>query len=515
MPASSKWAYTSASERQAPLIATISTGYGVTAVPLCFSAVRRDGGAPPCFVLRGFPAFPPTPGTGPCYGEGAINQLEGVEGLLACRGGLGSFMKQGPLCGLQELGTSSGCLRAVSVGFRGTAMALLLLLTAAGRPAPAAQRVPSHAAEIRNHLQKASEYLQANDPVSAIKELDAVLALDPKNADANANLGVIAFFEHDYKAASQYLRNALAIDPSLVKTQALLGICERRLGQPSAKALLEKSFPKLKDQKLRVQTGLELANIYFEEGNLDECASVMRTLVNLDPDNVEILYMAQLVYSEMAEDTLNKLAIIAPGSARMQQVIAEHLVNQGDLKGAIEHYKKALAIDPRAPGIHYELAQAILQWQRSEPSARREAKKYLESSIALEGDSVRTECQLGSIALLDSDFSTAQDHYTRAYELDPHDPEAQLGLGRVLLQLDNAQEAVKYLEQSVASDPLNASAHYQLAQAYRHLQMTEKAQKELQLFREIKTTKDRVAQLYQQMNRNAKPPVDDVPDTSP
>jgi tetratricopeptide (TPR) repeat protein len=424
-------------------------------------------------------------------------------------------MEEIPCNRLQKSGTPFDCFRSLSAGVRGTAMAFLLLLVAAGPSGLTAQTAPSHAAQIRSHLQKASEYLSSNDPVSAIKELDAVLALDPKNVDANVNLGVIAFFEHDYKAASQYLRNALAIDPSLVKTQALLGICERRLGQPSAKALLEKSFPKLKDKKLQVQAGLELANIYYGEGNLDRSASVMRTLVDLDPDNVEILYMAQLVYTELAEDTLNKLAIIAPGSARMQQVIAEHLVNQGNLKEAIDHYKKALAIDPRIPGVHYELAQAILRWQRSDPTARQEAKKYLESAIALEGDSARTECQLGTIALLDSDFSTAQSHYTRAYELDPHNAEAQLGLGRVLLQLDNAHEAVKYLEQAVASDPLSATAHYQLAQAYRHLQMSEKAQKELQLFQEIKTTKDRVAQLYQQMNRNAKPSADDVPDTSP
>ena len=72
----------------------------------------------------------------------------------------------------------------------------------------------------------------------------------------------------------------------------------------------------------------------------------MRSLVDLDPDNVDVLFMAQRVYSELADDTLNKLAVLAPGSARMQQVIAERLVNGGDLKGAIEHYRKALADRP-------------------------------------------------------------------------------------------------------------------------------------------------------------------------
>ena len=231
----------------------------------------------------------------------------------------------------------------------------------------AAQTGTSHAAEIHNHLRKAAEYLKAKDPDSAVKEFDAVLALDPKNAEAYANLGVVAFFRRDYLNASQYLHKAVVIDPSLVKSQALLGICERRLGDPSARALLEKSFSKLKDKSLRLQVGLELASLYDQQGETGALASIMQSLVDLDPDNVDVLFMAQRVYSELADDTLNKLAIVAPGSARMQQVIAEHLVNEGDLPRAIEHYKKALQIDPRLTGVHFELGEAILQSAAQDP----------------------------------------------------------------------------------------------------------------------------------------------------
>jgi tetratricopeptide (TPR) repeat protein len=74
------------------------------------------------------------------------------------------------------------------------------------------------------------EYLKANDPNSAAKEFEAVLALDPKNAEAYANLGVIAFFKHDYKNASQYLRKALAIEPALVKTQGSARNLRKKIG---------------------------------------------------------------------------------------------------------------------------------------------------------------------------------------------------------------------------------------------------------------------------------------------
>jgi Tfp pilus assembly protein PilF len=129
---------------------------------------------------------------------------------------------------------------------------LVLMLSAIALTAIAAQSARSRDQDIHNHLRRAAEYLKVNDTNSAIQEFDAVLALDPKNAEANANLGVIAFFQRDYQNASKYLRNALVADPSLTKTQALLGICERRLGQSSGQALLEKSFPKLKEKNLAI-----------------------------------------------------------------------------------------------------------------------------------------------------------------------------------------------------------------------------------------------------------------------
>jgi tetratricopeptide (TPR) repeat protein len=363
---------------------------------------------------------------------------------------------------------------------------------------------------LHDHLRKAEAYLRANDPNSAVKELNAVLALDPKNAEAYANLGVIAFFQRDYETASKSFRKALGIDPSSAKAQALLGVCRKRLGDPSARALLEKSFPKLKDKQLRLQVGLELASLYDQQGDPGATASVMTSLVNLDPDNVDVLFMAQRVYSELADSTLDKLAVLAPGSARMQQVIAERLVNQADLKGAINHYRRALAIDPKLNGVHFELGEAILELSPGDTAAEAEAQKEIELAVAVDGDTAKAECEFANIALLVSRPDQALAHYRRAYQLDPNEVQANLGLAK-LLAPDNPQEAIRHLQMAVRVDPLNGSAHYQLAQAYRSLQMGDAAQKEMHLFEEIKTTKDRVEDLYHQMNRQPKPEMGNVP----
>jgi predicted Zn-dependent protease len=241
----------------------------------------------------------------------------------------------------------------------------------------------------------------------------------------------------------------------------------------------------------------------------------MQSLVDLDPDNVEILYMAQRVYFDLADDTLNKLAILAPGSARMQQVIAERLINDGDLKGATEHYRKALEQNPRLPGVHYELAEAILEAAPNDSEAQAEAEKELETAVKFDGDSAKTECLFGRIAWRQSDLKGAYAHYERAFALDPNEVEAQIGISRLLVIMEKPEEALRYLRMAVAADPLNSEAHYRLAVVCKKLQLKDEADKEFRLFQEIKDAKEQVKTLYRQMNKKPSSKEEENLDTEP
>jgi predicted Zn-dependent protease len=200
---------------------------------------------------------------------------------------------------------------------------------------------------------------------------------------------------------------------------------------------------------------------------------------------------------------LNKLAILAPNSARMQQTIAERLINAGDLPSAIVHYRQALEIDPRLPGVHYELAEAILASGGS--NARASAEQEIDQARKAEGDSAKLECLVGSMALDEGDLARADDHYGKALKLNPSDPEAQLGLGRVLIMMDKPEEARHYLEQAVESDPLSLTAHYRLASADKRLGLEQEAEKQARLTEEIRHAKLNVQRLYQEMHKETRP----------
>lgn len=399
----------------------------------------------------------------------------------------------------------------VPMPFRSLWSASLTLFVVSFAYAALAQAPSQQSVKIRDHYQRAQAALQANDAVSAEREFRAILDLDPKNPRAHTGVGILDMDRGDCRGASDEFHSALAAQPSFIKALALLGICQKRMGDRSALTSLQKSFQKLQEKPLRVQVGMELAGLYEQQGDAEAAGAVMRQLVQLDPDNSDILFTAQRIYSDLADDTLTKLAVVAPGSARMQQAIAEKLINTGDLKGAIEHYRKALQIDPRISGVHYELGEAILESARSEAATQAEAQRELEAALGIDGDSAKTECELAEIALLQSDSSRALAHYQRAYQLDPNEPQAEMGLARFAMP-ENPQEAIKYLRMAVQSDPLNGSAHYQLARAYQRMQMTKLAEKELHLSQEIKKMKDQVEALFHQMNRYTKAEAHEAPE---
>jgi tetratricopeptide (TPR) repeat protein len=137
---------------------------------------------------------------------------------------------------------------------------LLLLLALSGSGFSFAQSdTDSPEQQSQLHDRKAQELLSQKRPELAAKEFAAALALDPRNLDARANLGVLLFFQKNYAEAEPLLRSVVGQRPDLLKIRALLGMCERYMGKTSlAQADLEAVVPALQDPNARLNAGLEL-----------------------------------------------------------------------------------------------------------------------------------------------------------------------------------------------------------------------------------------------------------------
>jgi Flp pilus assembly protein TadD len=164
------------------------------------------------------------------------------------------------------------------------------------------QSNPTSEQQIESHNRKAAEYLKENRPDLAVPEFKAIVALDPNNVEARGNLGTMLFFQGDYANAIPELRAALKLRPTLWRTEALLGMAERRTGDTDrAKHDLDKAFSNLTEEKIRTETGMELIEIYSRSGDLEKAAAVIATLKKLNPTDPSVLYSAFRLYSVLAD----------------------------------------------------------------------------------------------------------------------------------------------------------------------------------------------------------------------
>jgi tetratricopeptide (TPR) repeat protein len=372
--------------------------------------------------------------------------------------------------------------------------AILLFL---GSLQSAAQSAASRQQQIEAHNRQAQQYIKEHRADLASAELRAIIALDPNNVDARGNLGVMLFFQGDYADAIPQLRAALKLQPGLWKIEALLGMSEKRTSDAQG-ALddLEKAFPRLQEEKIRIEAGMELIEIYNGTGDLDKAAAIVSVLRGSYPSNVDVLYASYRIYSDLAGESMLSLSMVAPDSARMHQVMAHEMARQGDTEAAIRNYREALTLAPQLPGLHFELAEAL--HASSGSTEKQEAEGEYKAALAVNPFDEESERRLGEIAAERGDQKEAFEYYSRAVQLQPIDAEANIDLAK-LISMNQPEKAEALLQRALELDPTIAVAHYRLSILYRNAGRTADAQHELEAYRKYKQMKEKLRGVYREM----------------
>lgn len=358
------------------------------------------------------------------------------------------------------------------------------------------QSASSRQADLAHHETLAKQYLSERKPAQAIPELQAVVALDPKNLDARANLGVLLFFQGEFNAALPQLRAAIQMKPGLWKIESLLGIAERRTGDDSQGRLdLESAFPHIDDQKLKVDVGLQLIESYTATDDLDKASDLISQLLRLKPTDPALLYAAYRIHSQMMAQDLLSLSLAAPESAQLHQAIAHELQRTHDLQGTIKNLREALALDPNLPGIHFELAEAL--HASDDQRLRAEAVQQYKLAVLTDPVDAKAASRLGDIEVENGDLDAAEKDYQQALKLQPNSPDATIGMANVLSERGDPSAAAPLLEQVIAADPSNYLAHFRLSAVYRKLHRPEDVKRELDAYTKYKTMHEKLTTIYQ------------------
>jgi len=306
----------------------------------------------------------------------------------------------------------------------------------------------------------------------------SMAVLQAQNAEALLTQGIDQFQKGEYTAARETLKKAVDASPAdaraityMALVMATLGDCAHTVNEL---AMQSKRNP---DPKIKRLAGLAAAQCYLGRNDFTEIFPILTDLLNKDPNDPDVLYLAAKVYNKAWNATLYEMFQRVPSSYRVNQLSAEVFENQGKLVEAIAEYHKAISKNPKALGLHSRLGRDLmLQSHTGEELAQ--AQKEFEAELAMNPNDAAAEYQLGQALVKQQKPVDAQPHFEKALALAPNFPEALVALAKLHYAARKFDEAVKLLEHAVEIAPAMETAHETLMAAYRDAGKKKEAMRE-------------------------------------
>jgi len=160
---------------------------------------------------------------------------------------------------------------------------------------------------------------------------------------------------------------------------------------------------------------------------------------------------------ELAEARLLQVLKLAPKFAAAHGNLGVLRRRRGDIPGALDAYRNALALDPRDPSILGNLAALY-----SGIGREREAKAAL-ALADLSRATPYTVLARGDLEAADGRVDAALRYYRKAARLDPKIPDPYVSIARLARSAGRVNDARKAAERALKLDPDNAEAHAILA----------------------------------------------------
>jgi tetratricopeptide (TPR) repeat protein len=138
---------------------------------------------------------------------------------------------------------------------------------------------------------------------------------------------------------------------------------------------------------------------------------------------------------------------------------------------AVKYFTKALALEPKASSIHYQLAMAFrglgdVQKMQEQLQARGEIEPVIQDPLVDEIDILKQGkvglLERGSAAMRENRYADAVTTYRQMVRLYPSDPIAYKYLGMALARSGKISEAFEQYAHSLQLDPNNAAVQYEM-----------------------------------------------------
>lgn len=183
------------------------------------------------------------------------------------------------------------------------------------------------------------------------------------------------------------------------------------------------------------------------------CLAFAAKLGAMTAQRNEVYRSALTLWSATVQET--------PDNAGARNNLGDALLQQGDLKDAMEQYAEAVRISPGFAGARLNLENALLRAGRVD-----DALAQGEAAVRLAPGAAEVHRSLGNVLLRTGDLAAATAEYRDALRIDPQDPESHAYLGYVFGKTGRPADAVAEYREALRLKPDLLDARVNLGQAY-------------------------------------------------
>ncbi len=295
-----------------------------------------------------------------------------------------------------------------------------------------------------------------NQPDQAEADLQTALKKDPKNSAALVMLGEIRFQQKRYPEGAQMLQQALDEDPhQLPALQVLVNYYIFQHQPDKAIALIQQQIAKNPNSSVLYD---ELAEVQLANKDVNGAVNSADKALQLNPSDPGAL----MAYTRAETGIGNPAAAIAkwqtwtnahPTDARGPLMMGTLEEARGNTDGAMDDYKKALAIQPDQPVAENNLAYLMLQKGQDVD----QALSLAQSARRALPHAPNTADTLAWAYYTKGIFGSARDLLENASKADPNNPSIQFHLGMVYVKMGNKAAATEHLKKAVSLAPASQS----------------------------------------------------------
>jgi tetratricopeptide (TPR) repeat protein len=264
------------------------------------------------------------------------------------------------------------------------------------------------------------------------------------------NIGLSAYRSQNYPEAIRGLALALREEPSDRPVRALLGMAYFG-GEKFADAA--KTFTPLGPEGMRDSTvGYAWASSLARQGEPGKATEVL---------------------SEFEKTNRSPAILLLDGQL---------WIEIGDYGRSVSALRNALESDPSLPRAHYFAGQAYTRWEHWP-----EAAAEFQAELGIAPGDADAMYGLGFVYLQQSKVDDAARLFEQVIAAHPNHANSQYQIGKILLDRGQLSDAVDHLEVATRLNPQADYMHYQLQIAYRKESRIADADRELDIYRDLKT----------------------------